>query len=231
MKTGIKLTINTPCHEDPTNFKPTKKGGFCSHCQKEVVNFTSMTDKQVVQYLEQSEGNVCGRFKEDQLKSYSLIDPLSPKKKWFPGVAVISLLSLLPMYDAKAQTDVPIEKTEHKDIETSQNNKNDILVNGIVKDESGAPIPWVTIVKEGSKMGAVTNLDGKFKIDFLKEGDVISFLYIGYETKTEKITRTFKHDLQIVMKEDSCVLMGNVAVDDIYTSNTKTFWQRIKSIF
>ncbi|MBB3697463.1 carboxypeptidase-like regulatory domain-containing protein [Flammeovirga yaeyamensis] len=231
MKTGIKLTIETPCHEDPTNFKPTKKGGFCSHCQKEVVNFTGMTDKQIIQYLEQSKGKVCGRFKEDQLKSYSLVQPIPPKKKWFPGVAVISLLSLLPMYDTKAQTDVPIEKTEHKDIEDSQDNKNDIIVSGIVKDEDEQPLPGVSIIIEGSTTGTITNLEGEFKIGSLKEGDILSFQYIGYETQTKKIARNSKNELKVVLTMDYCNLMGNVAVHDIYASNKKTFWQRIKSIF
>ncbi|ANQ49678.1 hypothetical protein MY04_2306 [Flammeovirga sp. MY04] len=231
MKTGIKLTIETPCHEDPTNFKPTKKGGFCSHCQKEVVNFTGMTDKQIIQYLEQSKGKVCGRFKEDQLKSYSLLQPIPPKKKWFPGVAVISLLSLLPMYDTKAQTDVPIEKTEQKEEEASQDNKKGITVRGIVKDEQGNPLPGTIVLIQGTSIGIAANNNGEFKLPSLKEGNVLSINYIGYEQQLVTIEAAQDIDLNIVMKQDSCVLLGEVSVHNIYASNKKTFWQRIKSIF
>ncbi|HMJ70114.1 MAG TPA: TonB-dependent receptor [Cyclobacteriaceae bacterium] len=52
-------------------------------------------------------------------------------------------------------------------------------VTGIVKDESGAAIPGVTIVLKGTSTGTVTDMDGKYSVN-AGEGAVLVFSSIGY---------------------------------------------------
>ncbi|WP_222165953.1 hypothetical protein [Edaphocola aurantiacus] len=42
---------------------PEEKGKFCLSCQKSVVDFSSMSDAQIVRVLEQSSGAICGRMR------------------------------------------------------------------------------------------------------------------------------------------------------------------------
>ncbi|MEJ0103474.1 MAG: T9SS type A sorting domain-containing protein [Bacteroidota bacterium] len=64
----LQLHIPTPCHEDWDNMIPVEKGKFCTSCQKPVIDFTGMSDAQVVSFFKKpSTGSVCGRFHEDQL--------------------------------------------------------------------------------------------------------------------------------------------------------------------
>jgi hypothetical protein len=73
-KKFIKYSIEEPCHEDWNQMKPDAKGRFCGACSKTVVDFSSMSDFAIVNYLEGKKNEpVCGRFKPDQMdKFYTL---------------------------------------------------------------------------------------------------------------------------------------------------------------
>lgn len=53
------------------------------------------------------------------------------------------------------------------------------IVKGIVKDSSGEPIIGATIKVNGSKVGAVTDLDGNFSID-AAPGSTLTITYVRY---------------------------------------------------
>lgn len=60
-------------------------------------------------------------------------------------------------------------------------------ITGTVTDaKTGEPLIGVTVVVKGTQMGVTTNVDGQFKLS-CKEGDVLQFSYIGYETKEVRI--------------------------------------------
>jgi TonB-dependent SusC/RagA subfamily outer membrane receptor len=47
---------------------PAQQGKFCGSCQKQVVDFSNMSDRQVAEFFKKpSTGSVCGRFMTDQL--------------------------------------------------------------------------------------------------------------------------------------------------------------------
>ena len=47
---------------------PVQQGKFCGSCQKQVVDFSDMSDRQVAEFFKKpSTGSVCGRFMADQL--------------------------------------------------------------------------------------------------------------------------------------------------------------------
>src|SRR5262249_51524490 len=56
------LAILNPC----TNNWDTMKGGdeirFCNHCNKNVYNFSAMTNREIENLLTKSKGNVCARM-------------------------------------------------------------------------------------------------------------------------------------------------------------------------
>gem|GEM_PF-3428668 len=62
----IHISIPKPCHESWGRMDATAQGAFCHSCQKEVVDFSAMTDREVIAYLEKHKAG-CGRFRMDQL--------------------------------------------------------------------------------------------------------------------------------------------------------------------
>jgi TonB-linked SusC/RagA family outer membrane protein len=55
----------------------------------------------------------------------------------------------------------------------------DKVVSGTVKDETGSPIPGVSVLVKGTTTGTLTDANGQFRIS-AKDTDVLSFTFVGY---------------------------------------------------
>lgn len=93
MKHKLHLTIPTPCHKRWDDMTATDRGAFCHSCRKEVVDFATMTDAEVIRWLERHDTG-CGRFRADQLdRDMSLPVVHDSPLRW-----KVLLMSLLPAF-------------------------------------------------------------------------------------------------------------------------------------
>ena len=218
MKNQFSLEISKPCLEDFNQFKPTSKGGFCSSCKTEVIDFSKMSSQEVMNYFKnKSNNNVCGKFNTNQLKTYT--DTTQTKKKYgFWSGLGLACLSIFSFNTSQAQTDVTTKSSET----TIKNQENNITVKGTVSDETGA-LANINVVLQGTKIGTVTDFDGYFEFPKkLKKGDVLVFSYLGMKSKKVVINGTkLNIELKVNMKSDTCILMGKVAVKKVYKSKRK----------
>src|SRR5688572_26559065 len=67
MHSAIKLDVTQPCTQKWEQMTPSGAGHYCRSCQKTVVDFSIMSDKDIFQYMQQATSSVCGRFNDDQL--------------------------------------------------------------------------------------------------------------------------------------------------------------------
>src|SRR5687768_10364685 len=67
MRKSLHLQIPEPCHESWNKMTPNEQGRFCLSCSKTVVDFSMMTDKELLDYFSTASQYVCGRFSNDQL--------------------------------------------------------------------------------------------------------------------------------------------------------------------
>lgn len=72
MPRPIQIKIPKPCHENWDEMLPAAKGRHCLSCQKTVVDFTNMTDGDILLHLKKAAthragAELCGRFMPDQL--------------------------------------------------------------------------------------------------------------------------------------------------------------------
>lgn len=58
MSKSIRLQVPAPCQERWTDMQPTEKGRHCASCCKTVVDFTTMSDPDIIRYLVQAGANV-----------------------------------------------------------------------------------------------------------------------------------------------------------------------------
>lgn len=73
-------------------------------------------------------------------------------------------------------------------------------VTGKVIDSSGEPLPGVTVMLKGTKLGVTTDTDGQFKMTLPQvENAVLIFSFIGMET--QEVAVDGKKELKIVMEE------------------------------
>ncbi|GAA0881246.1 TonB-dependent receptor [Algoriphagus jejuensis] len=82
-------------------------------------------------------------------------------------------------------------------------------VEGTIVDRTGAPIPGVTVIVQGTTQGTVSDVDGKFSID-VQPGGVLVFSFIGYEQLTIQVGN--QTQLNITLLESMSALEEVVVV-------------------
>jgi hypothetical protein len=61
MLKNIQIRIDDPCSASWDQMHPTEQGRFCSSCQKTVVDFTGMSDQEVLNWFAKPPGGICGQ--------------------------------------------------------------------------------------------------------------------------------------------------------------------------
>jgi hypothetical protein len=238
----INIQIDKPCSEDFKTFTKTATGGFCSSCKKNVVDFTKMSDEEVLTYFSTEKSKTCGVFLESQLKSYSNPSLSSNRKKSSAfassifGLSVVSLLSLTNAYSQEKNTTTPAVIKENvaitKGSDLGDSNEK-FTVSGVISDKSG-PLPGANIYLKNQNISTQTDVDGKFTFPKkLETGDVLLVTYIGYVGKEIKVTAENNSTIMnctIKLDDYEVVMMGEVATTKVYKSK-RTVIQKIKSLF
>ncbi|MDR0845144.1 MAG: carboxypeptidase-like regulatory domain-containing protein, partial [Tannerella sp.] len=76
-----------------------------------------------------------------------------------------------------------------------------VSVSGVVSDESGEPLPGVSILIKGTTAGVVTDIDGKYAITVPAQSSVLIFRYIGYTEQEVSVGN--QHVLNITLVESA----------------------------
>ncbi|MFI1773577.1 carboxypeptidase-like regulatory domain-containing protein [Thalassobellus citreus] len=206
MRKVITIDIPKPCHEDWNTMTPEEKGRHCAVCKKTVYDFTSKTDEQIVQTFTKN-GNVCGRFKNTQLKR-DLVFSRKEKNNYLSYVAsglfaFLGISSQESFAQEKPQT-VLVDKTHNNEIQgkiKSTPKVENNLIKGVILDADKIPLPGANIIIKSSKIGTTTDIDGKFSIE-AKADDILVISYIGFKTKELKLTNGFSEPILLELEED-----------------------------
>src|SRR5689334_6424798 len=106
---SVQIHIPKPCHENWNNMRPDEQGRFCGSCQQIVVDFTVMSDKELLDYISSAAGqHACGRFSNDQLNK-EIIKTESKRRFSWTYVWNVLLASLLAT-ESYAQGEPQIKK-------------------------------------------------------------------------------------------------------------------------
>ena len=93
-------------------------------------------------------------------------------------------------------------------------------IKGLVSNEDG-PLPGANITLDGTRVGAVTDDEGKFTFPKkLKTGDVLVFSYLGYETQKVSITDKTSF-ITLELTPDMVEMIGAVDTNKPYKSKRK----------
>ena len=190
---AVQLTIAEPCHQNWNEMLPEEQGKFCLSCQKIVVDFTTMSDREVLNYFNTNTGNTCGRFNDDQLNTTLSVPKERSIGKWkyfwqflLPAVFAVHTAEAQTTMDKPAicqpqliQEDFPVIMGI---VAMPIKKEKRTTVNGTIVDGNGVPIPYVSVMVSGTKTGVAADSAGKFSIQ-LKEHQSITISTIGYETK------------------------------------------------
>jgi hypothetical protein len=240
MKPNFTLTIPKPCHENWKDFTPTKQGGFCASCQKEVIDFTAWSDEAIKQYFVRTAGSTCGKFRQQQLNTYQ--EPRSKPAASWRLAALLTLLSLWLGKPSLAQTSkgkaVYSVVDEKKSFVTSADSLiSRIAITGLVKDDQGVAMPGVNIVRKGTALGTVTDADGKFLLEINRPNynETLAFSFIGMvNTEVQVLALTSRKEIEVVLQPDVMELSELVIVGgatSIGRFNPRRLWWKVRGIF
>ncbi|ATA89268.1 SusC/RagA family TonB-linked outer membrane protein [Capnocytophaga stomatis] len=88
--------------------------------------------------------------------------------------------------------------------------QNILQVTGTVSDDSGMPLPGVSVIVKGTTKGTSTDFNGKFELKDIPQGATLEFSFIGFKTIDVRVTgNTVNVKMQEETEElDEIVVIG-----------------------
>ncbi|MEL7585461.1 MAG: TonB-dependent receptor [Prolixibacteraceae bacterium] len=84
------------------------------------------------------------------------------------------------------------------------------IISGKVTGENDEPMPGVTVVIKGTSQGTITDIDGRYSISGVSQGEVLQFSFVGMET--QEVTVANQQVMNISMRESTIGLEEVVAI-------------------
>ncbi len=175
MKQQIQLAIPEPCHENWDKMTATQQGRFCLSCQKEVIDFSVMTDAEILDYISTASSSTCGRAGSDQLNR-NLSSPQSRSHLWKYGVGVAASFILITTKSTAQGKIVKHSNVSKHPIPKKRLSPgilggaisvvviNKSVINGIVTDDKNNPVPFASVRINRSAQGVAADSAGNFRI-------------------------------------------------------------------
>lgn len=186
---SFEVRIENPCGEDLSKMKPTQRGRFCEACKRDLVDFTKLPDQEIVKIFHQTNGDVCGWFRPDQLER-----PLSlPQEGSSPNYLkyAASMLLTMALGNAVAQEGTVVTPNQMVEIEEVSPPivTKPFVISGTVTDAvNGEALIMATVRIDSSSYGVTVDLEGNFSLEIPKEfreRDIkLRVNYLGYEDLT-----------------------------------------------
>jgi hypothetical protein len=205
MNAKLKISLPEPCHQDWYKMTPAAKGKFCSSCEKIVVDFTTYSDQELINYFVHRNQKACGRFNHTQLDR-NISEANIPEKRPLLSAAFAGLLAFFST-QVNAQTiKGKVYPTEQVEIGKSAGYK--IMYSGTIH-ANGNYLSGVIIQIEGTNTITKSDANGYFVLDIYTNEEnkniTFSFTKAGYmplKISTDQIAR----ELDVEMQEISSVI-------------------------
>jgi hypothetical protein len=231
MPTPLKLHIPEPCHENWQNMTQQEQGRFCGSCQKTVVDFSVMTDKEILDYFSKTSQHVCGRFTNDQLNKELKI---TEKRKRFSLAYIWNIiLATLLITEANAQVKpkskkpVKVYVQERRTMGIIAYTPDEpvkivipVTMKGTIVDiQHNLPVVGASISIKGTTGGTMADTSGIFRLKVEKKDSVVLVISaIGYETQTLVLNDlTNWQKIQVYLKPAASALQEVVITGFGYT--------------
>ncbi|RSK37501.1 carboxypeptidase-like regulatory domain-containing protein [Hymenobacter metallilatus] len=159
----MAFSVPTPCSQPWADMTPTADGRFCGSCQHEVVDFSRLSEAEIMAWLAQPRtGSICGFFRAGQFAPVAA----APRPRWQRWIlAAVAVLGLKPaVLTAEAATPPqpdPTGATEQAGRYAAP--KGTVTIRGRVLDDStGLGVAGAEVFIGDTNYGAVTDAQGNF---------------------------------------------------------------------
>ena len=216
MQKSFKIAIPEPCHENWAIMTPSEKGRHCASCQKEVIDFTSKSDKELVEQIN-ANSNICGRMRIDQLDREIVLSQKQKRSLHSYLAALLIPLAMGTAQEAVSQSvQIKTEQTIKPSIQTIPkphilgriSTQQRILLKGLVADQQANIIAGATIRIKGTHISVQSDFDGNYEI-LVAPGETLIYSYIGYKPLEIKVTS--QKSIRVNLEHDA--IMGDTVLE------------------
>lgn len=228
--TNFKLSIETPCTTSWEGMRLTDNGRFCSQCNKNVQDLRNLTDKELVNFIERSEGVVCGRLNRRQLNR-----DIEAGGRRFIGANVPQFLAgFLMLFTAehsfgkeRVVERIVMKEPSDQKAGAGLNSQDSLKANficGKILDESKSPLPGVVIRLKDKALSTTSDIDGKFKFfipdTLLADQMLLTVGFLGFEPREILVRKEdLRNQADIVM-----TLEESITGEVVIVSSRKKKW-------
>jgi hypothetical protein len=226
MPTSVQFHIPKPCHENWQNMTPAAQGRFCGSCQKTVIDFSAMSDKELLDHISNAAGqNTCGRFSNDQLNKEIIATentrPFSRAYVWNVLLATFLVTESYaqgePQISKKPEVQLPDLSPKMAAFAVKQ---PDTLPSvrevwgTIIHSNNKEPLSNAYVRVKGSSILVQADTAGRFWLKVENKDTItLEVSYVGYETQTVILdNKRSWQNVNVLMPEGELVVMGMMVV-------------------
>lgn len=214
------VNIPKPCHETWQAMTPVSDGRYCQSCCKTVMDFTQMSNNEIISYLS-SNTNICGRFNNGQMSNINdhlqLDDaPIMPNLKGWS--LLLALLVPVVFNRVLAQSKpVTVQASTNKSNHCNDTTIGKIVspkyqtIKGAIVDDKNLPLAGAVVTVPQLNLSSVADVNGRFKLSVPMTATVFDVRFIGYDTQKVAIKTNGEQNYTIQLKP-SQVLLGELVV-------------------
>lgn len=232
------INIENPCGQDWSLMRDNYAGKFCSVCEKSVIDFTKLSDDEVLKVLKQNNFEACGRFSEKQLNRP--FSETKSKASFLPFFKILSGLLLFGVTEKalavnkplKTETFVGDRKYLPESISQKYSVENDslkIVKGNVLYYEDNLALPGAFVSIKGTSINTQTDLNGNFTIEIPgnllnEESITLVCSFVGVQPKEIKINpNRIPLEVKVELNED--YLTGIVVIEK-YRKHWWQFWKK-----
>ena len=223
-----RLVIASPCQESWQTMSDGESTRFCSRCQKRVYDLAALEAREIEALIQATQGRLCARITRDRSGRIVTREPeappfhlpeAAPVRRASPMVAAVvtAIVGMSGAGWAEVPASPPVAAapaTPATPDRAHPSGPGGAVLDGQVADDQGSPLPGATILlrhsKEGRKLVAVTDAQGRFQFRDLPSGvydveaelegfdfETLTGLALGPEGRQITLTGTFSETVTL----------------------------------
>lgn len=223
----FKLSIEESCQENWEAMNPQAEGRHCGLCTKTVLDFTQLSDQEVLQLIKKYNGKVCGRLRQSQLNRLMVLEEqrsgISTLYKILAGMALVVLPELAETGSLKATETIRTqqEMIYHDTVETWPSDTFTYKLSGRVVDaDSLKPMASVFIQISNTEIQTRTDTQGCFSLSIpansLSDTTAFSLSSMGYLLQNIPIqAQWFNQKREFILEQAILMFPADIEIEPI----------------
>lgn len=212
---NLQLILTNPCTEQWSDIERPDGMHYCDRCEKNIVDLTHKSDKELIRFFKHKNENICGRLLASQLNRNLVVPPAKINWHWLMplalGAFVINPAQAQQLKPALVQggeqnkSNVPAAELSHSLLPSTTN------LSGTVVDEmSGKGLIGVKVRRIGEEnVVAITDSTGRFSLN-MAGGDTLSkfvFKLPGYSN----VETYLNNNMVVKLHAERRIMLGGIS--------------------